>query len=120
VPRVPETDRWHPRFEDLGPFVALDAAATTDSARHRLSVTIVNRATEISPPAEVRLRDASFSGEARIRTLTSSGKMTSGAVPGLAQVDLDDGSEQAKGDRMTLTLPPCSFTVIEVPIEMGT
>jgi len=112
-------DRWHPRFEDLGPFAALDAAATTDTARRRCSLAIVNRGTESSLPTEVRLRDASFNGEVRIRTLTSGEGMTGGTVPGLAQVHLEDGLEQAKGDRLMVALPPCSFTVIEAPIEMG-
>jgi alpha-L-arabinofuranosidase len=119
APLAPEPDRWHTRAQDLGPFAAVDAAATTDSGRGRLSVTLVNRARESFPQAEVRLRDASFSGEARIRILTAGGEMTGGPVPGLAQVHLEDGSGQAKGDRMTLALPPGSFTVIEAPIEVG-
>ncbi len=119
VPPVPEPDRWHPRLSDLGPFVSLDAVATTDTARSRLAVAIVNRGTESSSPTELRLRDASFSGEARLRTLTSGGIESGGVVPGLAQVHLEDGSEPAKGDRMTVDLPPCSFTVLEVPIEMS-
>ncbi len=45
--------------------------------------------------------------------------MTEAPVPGLAQVHLEDGTEQVKGDRMTLALPPSSFTVIEAPMEMG-
>jgi alpha-L-arabinofuranosidase len=119
APSLPEKDRWRLRVDDLGPFASVDAAATADVGRHRLSVTIVNRAKESSPAAAVRLRDASFNGEARVRVLTANGEMTEGPVPGLAQVHLEDGTEQVKGDRMTLALPPCSFTVIEAPLEMG-
>jgi alpha-N-arabinofuranosidase len=118
VPPASGPDRWHPHLGDLGPFASLDVAATTDAARGRLSVTIVNRATESSAPMELRLRDASFGGEARLRTLTSGGEASAGVVPGLAQVHLEDGTEQAKDDRMTMELPPSSFTVLEVPIEM--
>ena len=119
APGQPEMDRWHLRVDDLGPFASLDAAATADVGRGRLSVSIVNRAKEGFPGTELRLRDASFNGEARVRVLTAGGEMTEGPVPGLAQVCLEDGTEQVKGDRLTLNLPPCSFTVIEVPMEMG-
>jgi alpha-N-arabinofuranosidase len=119
APGQPEMDRWHLRVDDLGPFASLDAAATADVGRGRLSVSIVNRAKEGFPGTELRLRDASFNGEARVRVLTAGGEMTEGPVPGLAQVWLEDGTEQVKGDRLTLDLPPCSFTVIEVPMEMG-
>jgi alpha-L-arabinofuranosidase len=119
APLFPEPDRWHHRLQDLGPFASIDAAATADSERGRISVTIVNRAREACPNVEVRLRDASFNGEARIRILTAGGGTTGGPVPGLAQVRLENGSEQAKGDRMTLSLPPCSFTAIEASMEIG-
>ena len=82
-------------------------------------MTIVNRAKESFPTAEVRLRDASFNGEVRIRVLTAGAGVTEAPVPGLARVHLEDGTEQVKGDRMTLALPPSSFTVIEAPMEMG-
>jgi alpha-N-arabinofuranosidase len=118
-PSQPEKDRWHVRVEDLGPFASVDVAATADAARRRVTVTAVNRAIEGFPVAELRLRDASFNGEARIRHLTARRETTGGAVPGLAQVHLEDGTEQVKGDRMTLALPAGSFTVIEAPIEMG-
>ena len=118
-PAEPEQDRWHLRVDDLGPFASVDAAATASSDRRRLCVTIVNRAKESFPAAEVRLRDASFSGEVRIRVLTAGAGVTEAPVPGLAHVHLEDGTEQVKGDRMTLALPPSSFTVIEAPMEMG-
>jgi len=118
-PSQPEKDRWHLRVEDLGPFAGVDVAVTADAGRRRLAITVVNRATEDFPGAEVRLRDASFNGDARIRALTASRDVTGGAVPGLAQVHLEEGTEHIKGDRITLALPAGSFTVIEVPIEMG-
>ena len=118
APRAPEPDRWQQRLEDLQPFSAIDAAATSDLGRGRVSLTIVNRENERALSAEIRLRDASFGGEARIRVLTAGPEGSEGPVPGLAQVRLEDGSEQAKGDRVVLGLPPRSFTVIESPIEM--
>jgi len=46
--------------------------------------------------------------------------MTStGPVPGLAQVTLEEGSQDVKGERMVLTLPARSFCAIEAPIEIG-
>ena len=77
APVAPEPDRWHPRLDDLGPFASVDAAATIDTGRRRVCVTIVNRA-RASSPTEVRLRDASFGGDARVRILTSGREMTAG------------------------------------------
>ena len=99
APGQPEMDRWHLRVDDLAPFASLDAAATADVGRGRLSVSIVNRAKEGLPGTELRLRDASFNGEARVRVLTSGREITEGPVPGLAQVRLEDGTEQVAGDR---------------------
>ena len=67
---------------------------------------------------EVLLRDAVFDGPSRVRALTQADGTTGEIGPRLAAVDLEEGSEQTKGNRLVLRLPPRSFTVIEVPIEM--
>lgn len=113
-------DRWGHRIGDLGPFYAVDAAATCDRARRRISVTIVNRGTEDLEAAEVRLREARFDGEARTRVLTGAPTPVTGPAGPLAQVNVRQGSEQANGDRVVLRLPACSFTVLEAPIVMET
>jgi alpha-L-arabinofuranosidase len=118
APAPPPGDRWGHRLADLGPFCVVDAAATCDRGRRRVSLTIVNRERDGAVPAEVRLRGAVFDGEARIRVMTGAGTRATGAGPPLGQVNIEDGSELLKGDRVTLELPPRSFTVLEAPIEM--
>jgi alpha-N-arabinofuranosidase len=116
APRAPAGERWEHRIDDLGPFSLIDAAATCDLARRRVSVTVVNRSLEGSLRTEVVLRGYSFNGEARVRVLTDAGAAPAGTVPGLAQVDCQEGTEAAKGDRVMLDLPPRSFSVMEAPI----
>jgi alpha-N-arabinofuranosidase len=115
---APGADRWGHRLGDLGPFSVIDAAATCDVDRRRLSVTLVNRAREEPALTEVRLQGALLKGQGRLRSLTEAPGTTAGPVPGLAQCHLEEGSEAANGDRMVVQLPPRSFTVIEASIEM--
>ena len=119
-PATDAPDRWGHRIADLGPFCVLDAAASCDRARGRVAVTIVNRGLVDLDDVGLVLRDASFGGEARIRQLTGAGGARSaGPVPGLLEARLEEGFEQAKGERLSLTLPAKSFCTIEVPIDMG-
>jgi len=114
----PGGDRWGHRLRDIGPFSLVDASATCDRDRRRMSLTIVNRARDELATTDVLLRDAVFDGPCRVRALTQSDGTTGENGPGLAAVHLEEGSEQTEGDRLVLRLPPRSFTVIEVPIEM--
>jgi alpha-L-arabinofuranosidase len=118
APAPPVPDRYAHRIDDLGPFSVLDAAATCDDEKGRISLTIVNRGLSGLDESEIVLRDATFAGQARIRVLTERAG-GAGLVPGLAQVRLDEGWEKARGDRMGMSLPARSFCVIEAPIELG-
>src|SRR5262249_30143268 len=61
--------RWPHRIDDLGPFRVVDAAATVDSDRTRLAVTLVNRSSA-DERVEVIVRDREFEGDAAIRIVT--------------------------------------------------
>jgi alpha-N-arabinofuranosidase len=118
APLAPESDRWSHRIRDLGPFCVLDAAATCDRDRQRLSLTVVNRDPLESQAVEVVLRDASFAGSARVRFLTEDRARPIGHETLAGNVQLEDISQQTSGSTTVFRLPPCSFAVFEGLIEM--
>jgi alpha-L-arabinofuranosidase len=111
----PEASRWPHRIADLGPFTLVDAAASVSADRRRVAVTLVNRGQD-AEPARIVLRDAAFDGDAAITTLTAGGPDDARPMPDVAAAHLAAGREPAHGAVFTLTLPPQSFTVIEVPV----
>jgi hypothetical protein len=72
--------RWPHRVHDLGPFHLVDVAATAAEGRGALALTMVNRS-EQEERVEIVLRDAAFTGSARVRCLTASRRPS--AVPGV-------------------------------------
>jgi alpha-N-arabinofuranosidase len=110
------TDRWQHRIADLGPFLTIDASATSDAGRSKLAVTIVNRDPGSADSVEVRLRDSVFAGEARVTTLTAGPSPASPLAPDIEGVKVEEGSENGEGGTIVVTVPPASFTVIESAI----
>jgi hypothetical protein len=98
---------------DLGPFTAVDAAATVSANRDRVAVTLVNRQPEQPEITEIVLRDHAFAGPAEIRTVTSGGPRV---LPDVEAARLEQGTETAKNGSLVLTLPPQSFTLIEAAL----
>ncbi|MGO9659235.1 MAG: alpha-L-arabinofuranosidase C-terminal domain-containing protein [Acidimicrobiales bacterium] len=120
APEPDVSDRWGHRIGDLAPFSVLDVAATCDHQRGRIALTIVNRGLTDLTSAEVVLNDVSFSGQARVRILTEgTGTPSEEPVPGLVQMQLDEGTQDCKGDHLVLNLPARSFCTIEAPIGTG-
>ena len=84
----------------------------------------MNRDPESADAVELRLRDGTFAGPARVRTMTGADRaaniFSSGTadIPGIEieGVNLEDGAEQPRGDVLVVKAPPSSFTVIEVAI----
>ncbi|HTW05869.1 MAG TPA: alpha-L-arabinofuranosidase C-terminal domain-containing protein [Acidimicrobiales bacterium] len=105
--------RWGHRLSDLGPFPFVDAAATTDSARGRITVTLVNRRPDRSEDVELRLTDLAFSDVNRARALTEETDHSKWPMPDVAGVRLEDCDVPAKGSVAHVQLPPKSFAVIE-------
>jgi alpha-N-arabinofuranosidase len=111
----PEASHWPHRVDDLGPFTLVDAAASVSADRRRVAVTLVNRSLA-AEPAQLLLRDAAFDGAAVITTLTAGGADDARPMPDVAAAHLATGREPAHGAVLALTLPPQSFSVIEVPV----
>ena len=109
-------DRWEHRLTDMGPFCVLDAAATCDLDAGKIAVTVVNRG-DVELMTEVCLRDVAWAGQVRVRVLTDGGRKA--GELGLNQVHLEEGSEDAKGPRVRVTLPARSFSVLEGEIDPG-
>ena len=111
------TDRWGHRLADLGPFCVLDASATFEPSSGRLAVTVVNRAEEDLAGVEVVVRDATWDGRLVAHVLTA-GERKAGELQ-LDQVHVEEGSEEAKGEALSVTLPGRSFSVFEATVEPG-
>jgi alpha-N-arabinofuranosidase len=111
------TGRWPHRVDDLGPFTAIDAAATVSAGRTRAAVTLVNRDPQRPEVAEMVLRDFAFGGPAEIRTVTAGGDGDPRVLADVAAVHLAEGTENpSAAGTVTVTLPPQSFAVIEAAI----
>jgi alpha-N-arabinofuranosidase len=102
-----ESDRWS--HENLGPFCVLDAAATCDRDRQHVSLTVVNRNPLESHAAEMVLRDASFAGSARVRSLTDDRAAPTGHETLAGNVQLEDVSQQ--NQRVRNRVPSSSLLV---------
>jgi alpha-N-arabinofuranosidase len=113
-PGPEETSRWPHGVDDLAPFDLVDASATVDRARHKLSVTVVNRRQDAPEPLEIVLRNMAFQREARIRVVTAEKDTSARTVPDVESVGMAESSEAAKGSELLVLLPPQSFSVIEV------
>jgi alpha-N-arabinofuranosidase len=105
--------RWPHQVADLGPFTLVDAAATADTGRGRVALTLVNRNPDQAETVEIVLRDRTFSGAAQITTLTAERADRPRELPDVEGVQLQEGTETPSGGTCVLTLPPRSFTVAE-------
>ncbi|MHB1782533.1 MAG: alpha-L-arabinofuranosidase C-terminal domain-containing protein, partial [Acidimicrobiales bacterium] len=108
-----QLSRWPHRVDDLGPFSLVDAAATVDEGMTKLACTLVNRSEE-PEEVELSLRSGAFTGAARLRTVTGTGRRS--PVPGVEEADVSEGSETSSGSSVTLVLPARSFTLVEVAL----
>ena len=66
--------RWPYIVKDLGPFTAVDAAATVTSEKGRVAMTLVNRAPDDPQTTEIVLRNLAFTGPVEITTVTAGGQ----------------------------------------------
>jgi alpha-N-arabinofuranosidase len=109
--------RWPYIVKDLGPFTAIDAAATVDTDRGRVAVTLVNRSPDDQQTTEIVLRNRVFTGPVEITTVTAGGQGEPRVLPDVATARLERGTEDPKGSAVVLTLPSQSFTLIEAAIS---
>jgi alpha-N-arabinofuranosidase len=109
--------QWPYKVADLGPFTAVDAAATVSAHKDRVAVTLVNRHPDEPQTVELLLRDFSFAGPATITTVTEGGQADPRVLPDVATAHLTHGTETPSGITAVLHLPARSFTVVEAPIQ---
>jgi len=107
-------DRWQYRIADLGPFATIDAAATVDTARSKVAVTIVNRDPSAESSVDVRLLGGTFAGPATVTTMTEGAGAEPSPAPDIGRANVESRSQAAAADRIVVAVPPASFTVIEV------
>jgi alpha-L-arabinofuranosidase len=105
--------RWPYPIADLGPFPLVDVAATVDTPRRRLALTLINRS-EQAERVVISLRHACFAGPAQVRCLSSTGQAAGAA--GVARSDLAEGSAEPAAGTFHLELPDRSFTLVEAQI----
>ena len=117
-PDPKKAGRWPHRVGDLAPFDIVDAAATVDRSRRNLSLTLVNRSPDASETVEIMLRGMAFQREATIRVVTAGRGATSSSVPNVESAAIAEGTQATKGSELLVSLPPQSFSVIQV--EMTT
>lgn len=86
--------------------------------RTKLSITIVNRGPTSPDTVEVRIRDSSFTGAARVRTLTGDENPASRPAPDIEGARMEESSPAPRGDTVLVEVPPRSFTVVEAPIAV--
>ncbi len=109
--------RWPYVVKDLGPFTAIDAAATVDASGGRVAATLVNRAPDDAQTTEIVLRNGTFAGPVEITTVTAGGENEPRVLADVATARLEHGTEDPKDGAVVLTLPPQSFTLIEAAIS---
>jgi len=96
------------RVADLGLFQLLDVAATADSARTRLTVSVVNRDPRRAHPTRVALHDA-----------RATGLMTMHEVTGSDPVTVRSTKHEVSGEQLDVTFAPRSFTLLELPLALA-
>ena len=106
--------RWAHRVDDLAPFTLVDVAATNDTARQRLALTLVNRSEE-TERAEVKLVRPMFAGTAKMTCVTGTGQ-SSGPQP-VEGTSVETGEVAPTGATLVLDLPARSFTMVESRID---
>lgn len=107
--------RWPHRVADLGPFTLLDAAATVSRARDKVAITVVNRGDDTAT-TRIALADGTFDGPVRVRTMTAERDPAARVIADIEAAAIGEGSVAAVAGRVTLDLPPRSFTVLEAAI----
>lgn len=109
--------RWPHIVRDLGPFTAIDAAATASADKGRVAATLVNRDPHEPQTTQITLRNQAFAGPVEITTVTAGGRGEPRVLPDVETARLERGTEDPKDGIVLLTLPPQSFTLIEAAIS---
>jgi len=98
----------------LGPFQALDGAATRDAVGSKMTISVVNRHPDAVIPTEIVLRNVSALGTATIRTVAHNDRRARSDFENADEVGVSEGDEAFAGPRVELEFPARSLSVITV------
>ena len=111
-------DRWPHRVGDLGLFQRLDVAATADSGRSRLSLSVVNRDPRRAIRTRIRLLDASATGVMGVHEVTGDSLDAVNTFARPDAVSVRNAKRDVDGDHVDITFSPHSFTVLEMQLAL--
>ena len=105
------------RIADLGPFKLLDVAATRDEDRRRLTLTVVNRSPDAAVSATIETQQAPASRSAVLHLVEGPSPDASNSFAQPNCVGVRSQPLAVHGSAFELTLPPHSFSCLELPLE---
>ncbi|MGH3188406.1 MAG: alpha-N-arabinofuranosidase [Streptosporangiaceae bacterium] len=109
-------DRWPYRIAALGPFQLLDVAATRDSERTRLTVSVVNRDPGRALATRIRLLDAEAAGVMTVHEVNGDDPEAVNSFAHPHAVTARRSKHEVTGGDIDVTFAPHSFTVLEVQL----
>jgi alpha-L-arabinofuranosidase len=110
-------DRWPYRVADLGLFQRVDAAATTDPARRRLTLSVVNRDPRRVVWTRVRLLDARATGVMIVHEVTADSPDAVNTFVRPDAVSARNAKREVDGEHVDISFAPHSFTVLEMQLD---
>jgi alpha-N-arabinofuranosidase len=109
-------DRWPHRVGDLGLFQRLDVAATTDTGRSRLTLSVVNRDPRRSIRTRIRLLDATATGVMGVHEVTGDSPDAVNSFTRPDAVGVRNSKREVDGEHVDIAFSPHSFTVLEMQL----
>ena len=110
-------ERWPYRVADLGLFQRLDVAATTDPARSRLTLSVVNRDPRRPVRTRVRLLDARATGVMIVHEVTGDSPDAVNTFARRDAVSVRNAKREVDGEHVDISFSPHSFTVLEMQLD---
>jgi alpha-L-arabinofuranosidase len=105
------------RVADLGLFQRLDVAATSDPARSRLTLSVVNRDPRHAVRTRVRLLDATATGVMILHEVTGDGPDAVSTFARPDAVSVRNAKREVGGEHVDISFSPHSFTVLEMQLD---
>jgi alpha-N-arabinofuranosidase len=105
------------RVADLGLFQRLDVAATTDPARTKLTLSVVNRDPRRAVPTRIRLLDATATGVMIVHEVTGDAPDAVSTVACPDVVSVRNAKREVGGEHVDISFSPRSFTVLEMQLD---
>jgi alpha-N-arabinofuranosidase len=118
IHRDPAGDRWPHRVGDLGLFQRLDVAATTDTGRSRLTLSVVNRDPRRSIRTRIRLLDARATGVMGVHEVTGDSPDAVNSFTRPDAVSVRNSKREVDGVHVDIAFAPHSFTVMEMQLAL--